>query len=311
MSIRRYFDIRELVAHLQTLINKRIWLKILVALVLGVALGLTLGEFREQLSPSLFASITSWVGFPGKLFLTLIQMIVVPLVFVSVALGISGSKNIDQLKALGLRVGLYFIFTTVVAVSIGFLVATAIKPGHEIYVEKVKAGQTVEARSVVSSPKVSSETGEVGMKSKPLSDRLIDILPQNPMIAITEGQMLQIVLFAIIIGLAILTIPKDQSELIMRLLESAQEICMAVVKWAMYIAPVAVFGLLAEATAKAGIQAFIGLTGYVGSVLLGLVGILLFYIGILSVVGRINPSSFCEKFARSKCLLFLLRVQPP
>ncbi|MCB0362571.1 MAG: dicarboxylate/amino acid:cation symporter [Bdellovibrionales bacterium] len=292
-----FTNIKELVSHLHALINRRIWLKILLALVFGVIVGLILSNQKDSLSPTLFATITSWIGFPGRLFLALIQMIVVPLVFVSVVIGVSSSQSMEQLKKMGIRIGIYFICTTVIAVSIGFIVANIVKPGHEIYLEKKNIASVVEKVPAESklNPKVPIEK---------LPDTLINILPQNPMTAITEGQMLQIVLFAIIIGFAILSIPSNQTELLLGLLRSIQEICMAVVKWSMYLAPLAVFGLLAEATAKAGIKAFLGLTGYVSSVLLGLLIVLIFYLFLVYFVGRMKPLEFLKKIRQVQMLAF-------
>lgn len=288
-----FLDPRALVSHLNSLVQKRIWLKILIALFLGVVVGATIKEYQDSFSPLLLNSVINWVGFPGKLFLALIQMIVIPLVFVSVVRGIAASKSIEQLRKLGLRVGIYFILTTAISITIGFSVSSLIKPGHEIHLQK---GDTQ-----ISSPKP-TESSAVPIDVIP--NKLVNLLPQNPLVAMTEGKMLQIVLFAMIVGFAILSIPSSQSEILLNLLASIQEICMAVVKWAMYLAPVAVFGLLAEATAMAGVEALMGMTGYVSSVILGLIGVLLFYLLLVSFIGKQNPIKFLKKIREVQLLAF-------
>jgi|TARA_B100000749_G_scaffold280077_2_gene274664 Na+/H+-dicarboxylate symporter len=289
-------ELKNLVAHLNTLISSRIWLKILIALILGVVAGIGITYLDGIISVGLINTISNWVGFPGRLFLALIQMIVIPLVFASVVLGIGASQSIDQLKKMGLRITIYFLITTTVAVSIGFFVSNFIKPGHEIYLKMRNSG-------AVKPPPAETLTADV-LPIEKIPKILVDLLPQNPLVAMTEGEMLQVVLFAVIIGLSLLSIPKKHSEIIISLLTSVQEICMAVVKWTMKIAPIAVFGLLAEATSKAGITAFIGLTGYVTSVILGLLGILIFYLLIISVFGRMNPFSFLKKIRPVQMLAF-------
>jgi len=289
------FNPKALAKHLHSLVEKKVWLKVLIALFLGILTGALLKEFQNSFSTLIFNSLVNWIGLPGKLFLALIQMIVIPLVFVSVVRGISSGQSIEQLKKLGLRVGIYFIFTTVIAITIGFSISALIKPGQDASL----------AREATSSAPTAIETNTTaGLPLDTLPTKIVELLPQNPLVAMTEGQMLQIVLFAMIVGFALLSIPAQQSEPLMTLFASIQDVCMIVVKWAMYLAPLAVFGLIAETTARSGIETLAGMMGYVSTVILGLVGVLLFYLLLLRFVAKQNPFHFLSKIRQVQLLAF-------
>ena len=124
--------LQELVTGLDHLIAGRLWLKILVSLFLGLIFGLLVGPEFKLVPPDWSESIVSWLSLPGQLFLGLIQLVIIPLVFASVILGIVSSDSVSQLKSLGIRLGVYYTFTTIVAVSIGFGVAFLLKPARFI-----------------------------------------------------------------------------------------------------------------------------------------------------------------------------------
>jgi Na+/H+-dicarboxylate symporter len=242
-------------------------------------------------------AIGNWVAIPGQVFLVLIQMIVVPLVFASVILGIAASENMEQLRKMGLRIAVYFVLTTSLAITIGLAVALVIKPGDFIPGDLVK--ETMEGRTAVAAPEpVDRPTLEE------LPEAIVDILPQNPLRAMVGGEMLQVVLFAIIFGLALVTLAPQQARPLLNLLSSLQEVCMTVVKWAMLLAPFAVFGLLAQITTKIGIDVLFGMGIYVGTVLLGLLLLLCLYLLIVSLISRRSPWSFLQSVRDVQLLAF-------
>ena len=148
---------------------------------------------------------------PGQLFLALIQMIVIPLVFASVILGITASEDMEQLKKLGLRISVYFIMTTSVAITIGICVALLIKPGQfvesELVRKTIEKGVTIEEPEAVSTPTLEE-----------LPEKIVTLLPTNPLSAMVRGQMLQIVMFAIIFGLALGTLAPKKAQPLLNLL---------------------------------------------------------------------------------------------
>lgn len=290
-------NLKRLAENLQVLIKSRLWLQILIGLALGVIVGLTLGPTAGLVERETANAIGDWLAVPGKIFLTLIQMIVIPLVFSSVILGLAASENLVQLKRLGLRLAPYFILTTALAITIGIGVALVVRPGEYIESGLVTAAMETEI------PRVDGAHTETP-PLRDLPEKLVEILPQNPFAAMVGKEMLQIVLFALIIGLALVTIAPKQSRPLLDLLSSVQEVCMKIVRWAMLLAPVAVFGLLAQITARVGLDVLVGMGIYVGTVFLGLFCMLCVYLVIVFVVSGMTPWRFLNSARDVQLLAF-------
>jgi Na+/H+-dicarboxylate symporter len=107
-----------------------------------------------------------------------------------------------------------------------------------------------------------------------------------------ETQMLQIVIFSVFIGIALLSMAPDKSRPLLELLGSLQEVCMTVVRWAMLLAPLAVFGLLARLTSTLGVEVLLGMAVYVGTVLLGLLILLALYMVLVVSLAKQSPGNF-------------------
>ncbi|UCB51558.1 MAG: dicarboxylate/amino acid:cation symporter [Candidatus Zixiibacteriota bacterium] len=290
-------SLKRLSGQLQSLIKGRLWLKILIGMALGIGMGTLLGPSVGLVPQATARTIGNWVAIPGQVFLLLIQMIVVPLVFASVILGIAASENMDQLRKMGFRIAVYFVLTTSVAITIGISVGLLITPGQFIPSDLLK--ETMKAETSMQPPEpVERPTLEE------LPDAIVDILPRNPLRAMVGGEMLQVVLFAIIFGLALVTLAPKQAKPLLSLLGSLQEVCMTVVKWAMLIAPIAVFGLLAQITTKIGIDVLLGMGVYVGTVLLGLILLLCLYLLIVSFISGRSPWSFLKSVRDVQLLAF-------
>lgn len=125
-------SLKYLTDYLQALVRGRLWLQVLVGMVFGITVGIMMGPSVGWVDPATSATISDWLAFPGKLFLALIQMIVIPLVFASIIRGLAATEDVEQLRKMGLRVVLYFILTTALAIVIGLVVALLIKPGTYI-----------------------------------------------------------------------------------------------------------------------------------------------------------------------------------
>ncbi len=265
------------------LVRNRLWLQVLIGMVLGVGVGVLLGPSVGWLDPKVAGVVGSWLALPGHLFLATLQMIVVPLVVASVARGIASSENTEQLRTVGTRVVIYFVVTTVVAAALGIILALVIQPGAFIDATSLREG-AVDVPASIAPP------SSGGLEEIP--QRVIALIPQNPLASMVQREMLQIVLFAVVIGAALVSIPAEQAKPLLELLGSVQAVCITVVRFAMLIAPVAVFGLLAQLTTKTGLAALAGLSVYVVTVLLGLALLLAMYLGIVwRVLGK-KPSWF-------------------
>ena len=287
----------RLSGYLQNLIKGRLWLKILIGMFLGIGVGTVLGPSVRLVPPETARVIGNWLAIPGQIFLVLIQMIVIPLIFASLILGIASSENMEQLRKLGLRVVIYFLVTTAIAIIIGMGVTMVIQPGKFIPGELLSA--TVGGSGMTETPQAMARP-----TLEDLPQAIVRILPQNPLHAMVGGQMLQVVLFAIIFGLALVTLPPKHADPLLSLLGSLQEVCMTVVKWAMLIAPLAVFGLLAQITTKIGIDVLAGMGVYVGTVLFGLLLLMLLYLIIVSTVSKKSPGKFMSAIREAQLLAF-------
>lgn len=272
---------------LQGLIRGRLWLQVILGMFAGILTGMLLGPTVGLVSQKNASVIGNWLAFPGQLFLVVIQMIVIPLIFASVVRGLTAGGTLEQLRRMGLRIGFYFVFTTSIAICIGLAVALIIKPGTAVdsaLVQKAIGSQPLLLQSNAASAPLPS-LGD-------LPQKLLTVLPANPLTSMVEGQMLQVILFAIIMGTALMMMAQSQAKPLLDLLSSLQEVCMTVVRVAMRIAPIAVFGLMAQLTTKIGPEILIGMAIYVGTVLLGLVVLMGFYMFMLFLVSRMTPGSF-------------------
>ncbi len=182
------------------LIRSKLWLQVLIGMISGITLGVILGPTFGLISPEKAEIVGNWVALPGRLFLILVQMIIVPLVLASVVQGIAASEGMSQLKKLGSRVIVYFLASTVVAITIGVSLALLINPGKYIDQEKIQ--------STVSTEILSTDQQLQSFNWGTLPEQVVNILPENPVSSIVDKEMLQVVLFSVILGLALVALPE-------------------------------------------------------------------------------------------------------
>ncbi|TQV74169.1 dicarboxylate/amino acid:cation symporter [Exilibacterium tricleocarpae] len=285
---------RMKIEDISILIRTRLWAQIVAAMIGGLALGLILSPEGGALLPAATVlNIAAWLKLPGSIFLNLIQMVVIPLVISSIVLGVCGSGDTDYLKRAGLRILPYFVTTTTVAVTIGILLALVIEPGN--YID----GSLITA---VSAEEIVIPTTEIA--SQPLPERVANLIPTNLTEAMTTRDMLQIVIYAIIAGVAIAVVPRKRVQPVVNLLEAVQEIALKIIGWAMMLAPYAVFGLLADITIRTGIEIILGMSVYVGTVLLGLLILLGFYLFIVRTLAKRSLTDFLINIRDVQLLAF-------
>src|SRR5690554_1421638 len=228
---------RSLTRRLRGFIRGRLWLQVLVAMAAGILAGVLLGPTLGWVTPGTAHLLASWAALPGYLFLAMVQMIVIPLVVASIILGMASTDSLEQLRQTGLRTGAFFIATTLAAGAIGVAVVLLIQPGSFI------DSQALAGEVLPTDPSAPLSLAE-------LPQRLTSIIPTNPLQAGVEQNMLQMVVFSIMIGVALLTLPERQSRPLLELLGSVQELSMVVVRWAMFLVPFAVFGLMLQLTTR-------------------------------------------------------------
>ncbi|RXA16301.1 dicarboxylate/amino acid:cation symporter [Methanosarcina sp. MSH10X1] len=288
LDLRRNDSLKSLSRILRDLLEKKLWLKILIAMGLGMLFGLFLGPFGGYVDPVSAEIIGEWIALPGYIFLGLLKMIVVPLVFASIILGVASSQSLSELKKTGLFTTIYFVATTAIATAIGLGMALYIQPGQYISGDLIESALGGEAQMV--STNLAFDPSILTLPSSLVGG----LLPANPLGAMVNGEMLQVVIIAIIIGVALVSLEKSQSTPMVSFLNSVQAICMTVVKWSMSLAPIAVFGLLTKFTIKLGIDAFMGMAIYVGTVLASLLLLMCFNLLVVSLVARYNPFDFLK-----------------
>ncbi|MDH5360580.1 MAG: dicarboxylate/amino acid:cation symporter [Gammaproteobacteria bacterium] len=289
-------SLKYLSDNLQGLVRGKLWMQVLVGMVLGIGTGILIGPGVGLVQPDTANMVSDWLAFPGKLFLALIQMIVIPLVFASIIRGLAATEDVDQLRKMGLRAVFYFIATTAVAIVIGLLVASIIKPGT--YIDS----HSLQSSLAISPVTTTHDKPDIDLVELP--QMIIALLPGNPLNSMVESNMLQVVIFAMISGVALVMMAPAQSKPLLDLLGSLQEVCMTIVRWAMRLAPIAVFGLLAQLSAKLGFDALLGMAVYVGSVLLGLLLLFFLYLIIIFIVARQNPLEFIKAVREVLLLAF-------
>ncbi len=293
-------ETEQLAPKLTVWIRTRLWAQVLIGMVLGVVVGLLLSPTGAGLvAPNTADSLAAWLALPGKLFLALIQMVVVILVLSSIVIGITSSGDPAFLRRAGWRVMLFFIVTTAAAVVLGIALAAALEPGRFVDADILE-------RTMASAPSEQPAVTEAAqpVERVPIPERIIGLIPTNPFGAMLDHAMLQIVIMAILIGIALMAMPAERAQPLLDLLHSVQELSMTIVSWAMLLAPFAVFGLLAQITIKIGFDAIVGMSAYVGTVLLGLVLLFVMYLVIVAVFGRWPPLSFLRDIREVQLLAF-------
>ncbi len=231
--------------------------KILLGLLLGAGFGIVANRWGWH------DFVVDYVKPVGTAFVKLITMVVIPLVFASLLVGTASLNDIRKLGRIGIRTAGYYLTTTVIAISIGLILANALKPGASLP-EETKA-QLLESGTQNMSAQVEK------MLEKPtLKDTLLGIIPGNPIKAFAEGKMLQVIFFALLMGVCLTLIPDARSGPVIAFFEGLNETMIQMVHVIMKIAPYAVFALIAAVTANFGSHILVVLLKYALVVLLGL-----------------------------------------
>ncbi|MGE7978614.1 dicarboxylate/amino acid:cation symporter [Psychrobacillus sp. NPDC093200] len=256
--------------------------RILWALVLGAVVGVIL----NIVAPEFFKTADSYLFTPlGTIFLNLIKMLIVPLVFFSIAVGVANIGDPKSLGRMGGKAMLFFLATTAVAITIGIVLALVFQPGDS---ENFDVGS------------VEYEAAE----APPVSETLLGIIPANPVQAMASGDMLQIIFFAVFIGLGISYLG-SKVESVQRFMEQANELMMFLVTLVMKFAPIGTFGLLASAVGKQGFDALKVMFMYMVVVFLALlVHSVIVYGSALKFLAKQNPLKVIKEYLPALTVAF-------
>ena len=270
--------------------------QILLGMVFGVLFAFILIQFTWGKDV-----IVDWVKPFGTIFINLLKLIAVPLILASLIKGISDLKDISKLSKMGGRtIGLY-VLTTVLAVSIGLVIVNIIKPGSFISEQtrtELVSSYTADANSKIEAANKQSEVG-------PLQS-LIDIVPDNIIKASADnGNMLQVIFFAVIFGIAVILLPEDKSKPVKDFFDSFNEIILKMIDIIMLFSPIGVFALLAAIVAESpSLDLFKALGMYGLTVIIGLILVMSFYLFLVKVFAKKSPRFFINGISPAQLLAF-------
>ena len=295
------FTYNRLNKRLDVLVTGRLWLQVILALAAGMAAGLALGPDLDLVSRTTAELIGDWLALPGKLFLALVRMVIVPLAASSIVLGIAGTGGGEALKTVGRKLVTFILLTTVIATMIGVTLARTIRPGRSLESVFPAPPSLKPENLALAEPAPSALEGI----TRDLPDMITGLIPQNIVASVLEQDMLAIVVFSIFVGLAVISADKKElTRPLVALSEALLEISMTVIRTAMRFAPLAVFGLIAETISANGLATLRDLAVYCGIVLAGLGCLLVMYILIVTVFGRMNPVTFLRAAGPVQLLAF-------
>lgn len=272
--------------------------KILIGMVSGIIFGLVISGFDWGKS-----FMMDWISPMGTIFVNLLKLIAVPLILASLIKGVSDLKDIAKFKSIGIRTFSWYILTTITAIIIGLVLANTIKPGGGISTETVEKLKSTYLQNEGLQNKL--KAAENQKDAGPL-DFLVDLVPDNAIAAMSNNTlMLQVIFFAMFIGISLLLIPEEKGKPIKDFFDSLNEIIMKMVDLIMLTAPYAVFALLSTVIVSADDPVILQkLLKYGMTVVFGLVLMYGFYMILIAVFAKKNPIWFMKQMAPAQMLAF-------
>lgn len=244
-----------------------LWKQIFIALTLGLLLGITLNqtghsEYAASLKPI------------GDLFLNGIKMLIVPLIFISLVGGVTSLRDLSTMGRLSVKTLLLYLGTTAVAIVIGLALAAVLQPGVGIDLGAAQAVAAADTPSLVAT--------------------LVALVPANPVAAFAQGNVLQIIVFAILFGLAI-TLAGDSAKPVKVFMDALAEVFYKFTSIIISFAPYGVFALITWVAGTYGFELLAPLAKVIGAVYLGcLIHAVVVYAGLIKFVARLNPIRYIQ-----------------
>lgn len=255
----------------------KLWQKILLGLFLGVIMG-------SLVHPLGLSPYSDYLRSIGDVFMNLIRMLVVLLIFSSMTVGVTSIRDPKKLGRVGIKTLLFYLTTTIMAISIGMVFAYLIRPGEGIVFSGAKSV------NISALP--------------PLKEMVLDIIPSNPIASLAQGNVLQIIVFSLFLGIAI-TASGERGNPLLHLLESISEVMYRLTEIVMKFAPYGVFAIMTWVVSSYGIQVLKSLTQFlICNYLASFFHVVLVYGGMLIFVSRLNPWNFFRGMGDAIALAF-------
>ncbi len=238
----------------------QLWVKIIIAMVLGVITGLIIGPQAAILKPI------------GDVFLSLISMIIVPLVLSSMTIGITSIHDPKKLGRVGLKSMSVYLITTMIAILFGLSFATLFQPGSGLNL---------------------TTTSSVVMEDAPsVAEMLLSIIPSNPVASLVEGNVLQIIVFALFLGVAI-NFAGERGKVLLEILDSLADVMYRMTSIIMEFSPYGVFAIMASVSGTFGFAVLLPLAKFLGVYYAAcLVHVVVVFCGMLWFMAKLSPWPF-------------------
>ncbi|MBQ9377620.1 MAG: dicarboxylate/amino acid:cation symporter [Schwartzia sp.] len=252
--------------------------KIFIALVLSVIVGLIAG-------PEGLPFIKLWIAPIGTIFINLIKMMIVPVVFTSLVVGMTSLGDTKTLGRIGVRTIIIYLVTTAIAILIGFVIAGIVHPG---------AGMQMVAE------------GKVDVKQAPsIMQVFVNMIPTSPVEAMAKSQILPIIVFALFVGVGIIQAGGERAQLLIRFFDAAAESCYKIIALIMSFAPIGVFALLLPVVAANGPKVLLPLISVIACLAIGCtIHAVAVYSVIAQVGGHVSPMKFFSAMSEAMMLAF-------
>lgn len=248
----------------------------IIGMILGFIVGLILNFFVTDpfIKDIILINNVFYIG--GNGFIRLMKMLVVPLVFFSIVVGVASISDIKKIGSIGGRtIGLYLL-TTALAVTIAILIASFIKPGIGLNMVGIAQANVTSNLTV--------------------TDNILGMIPDNPFYSLANGDMLPVIIFSVLIGI-ILAKLREETNVVNEFFKQGNTVMMEMTRIVMKFAPIGIFCLMAKTFASLGFGGLIPLTKYIACVLLALaIQALLVYPSLLIIFTRLNPIKFFKRF---------------
>ncbi|MDO4594863.1 MAG: dicarboxylate/amino acid:cation symporter [Tissierellia bacterium] len=253
--------------------------KIFIALLFGALLGLCLYYFVPKSDFRDNVIIEGILYFIGQGFIRLMQMLVVPLVFFSIMDGCRSMGDTKTLGKVGIRIVAFYLLTTALAIAIALSLATIIKPGTGMNMH------------IGSNTYDASNAEDISFV-----ETMLQMIPTNPIASLANGDMLQVIIFAVIVGLLIANL-QEKTETLGNIITEVNDLMMSMTMGVMKLAPIGVFCLIARTFASLGYDVILSMISYMATVMGGLVcQLIIVYMMLLFLFVRVNPFAFLKKF---------------
>lgn len=253
-------------------------IKILISLVLSVVVGLMAGVDGLPF-------IKWWIAPVGTIFINLIKMVIVPIVFTSLVVGMTSLGDLKKLGRIGIKTIFIYLFTTAIAIVIGFIVAGIIHPGIGL---EMTAGDAVKVKEAPSIMQV-----------------LVAMVPTNPVASMAKADILPIIIFALFVGVGILQVGGKKSQLLIDWFDAAAEVSYKIINMVMQFAPIGVFCLLLPVVAENGPKVLLPLLSVIACMALGsVIHAIAVYSSMARIWGNTSPLKFFRGMSEAILIAF-------